>query len=79
MTEPENVIVELNGHDLQNDRTLSSHGVVSQTTLRMRARVPGGAEDFEVEEPQEEEEEEEGPPEDRGIGKGGGIENFVAF
>jgi hypothetical protein len=77
MTEPENVIVELNGHALQNENTLASEGVVEHTTMRMRARIPGGVEYFEMGSQEEQQQEEEGPPEDRRMGKGEGTQIIV--
>ena len=74
LTNPSTLIVELDGHALLNERTIGSHGVVSQSTLRMRSRGPGGAGHSPEYEEEDEEEEEMGPPEDPRTGNGGGIE-----
>jgi hypothetical protein len=69
LTNPASLIVELEGHALVNDRTIGSHGVVSQSTLRMRSRGPGGAVHSQEDEEEDAEEDEEGPPEDRKLRK----------
>jgi len=41
-TAPAGLLVELEGHALENERTIGSYGIVAHTTLRMRGHIGGG-------------------------------------